>query len=863
MRRRKGFLWLSLILILLISATLANIPFSAGSPATATLSAPIIRNETLGVGSTFSVNITVDDVSRLLGYMFTLRYNTTVLTAESAVPWPGPPPVVFTPFYQPLPSRINDTAGFVELAALTYYGDPTGVATTEPIPVAKINFRVDVLGDSGESVLDLYDTMLTDVSGDLIDHDVVDGYFSNLAERHDVAVANVVANQSVVTSGRSISINVTVTNEGNVLETFNVSVYYQDLAIAPAQKVTNLIPKTYKTLEFLWDTTGVVEGSYTLKAEASVVLGEKLEDQADNIYIYVPKSDLAVIEVTASPTIVVQNNTVTIDVTIQNEGNVTETFNASVYYDTSLIETKTALILSASGTTTLSFSWNTSGVDFGTYTIKAEVHPVPGEKLEDQADNVKEDGQVNIASGLHDIYIEYVTTTPTPPGPIVVGKNVTIYVIVGNQGTYNENVTVAVYLNHTTTGTKITLESKNVTNLAPGNSTVPPVEFTWNTTGVDYGTYRIIANASVPEDINLENNVNEDVMLNIVEEVHDVAVTSVAATPSTVVLGGSITIIVGLKNDGNVAESFTLNVRYNGNPIDSRSVSLEAGATKNESFTWTPASIGSFTITAEVPAVTGETDTDDNVKTAAVIVAVRDIAVISVTASKAQAAIGESITIRVTVKNEGNHYDESFSVTTKYDDTDIGTISLTLPKGVSTTLSFPWSTTGVNPGTYTITANASVVSEESSEDQIDNIGTVAVTLKLGSTISMSVSSNTITVGESITVNGSVNPARVGVAVTIWQRLNGTQTWNNITLVQTNESGQYTFNWKPTTAGTYEIKASWEGDADTFRDESDLQIVTVKEAPPSSFLYALAGITVIIVMAAVIVYFMRIRKPKQK
>ena len=850
MRRRRSILWISLIMTLLISMATVNVPLSTGNPGTV-LSAPLVRDSSLDPGSTLIVNITVAEVSQMLGYMFTLRYDPNVLTAVSAAPWPPPPyPIYFPPFYQPLPSKINNTAGYVQLAAITYYADPEGINTTEPMAICRIDFVVD---DYGESVLDLHDTKLTDIHGDEMDHTVVDGHFSNLDERHDVAVAGVTANQSIVTSGRSISINVTVTNEGNVLETFDVAIYYQgsDIFIG-TQSVTDLVPKTYRTVGFLWDTTGVAPGPYVITANASVVEDET--DTADNTYVYIPESDLSVTNVTASPSIVVVNDTVSIDVTIRNEGNVSETFNASAYYGETLVETKTGVYLLAGETITLPFAWDTTGVGFGTYTIKAEASPVPGET--DTADNVKEDGQVTVASGLHDIYIYGVIAKSWQ---VVVGANATIYVTVGNQGTFTENVTVTVHLN------EIALEQKNVTDLAP--DTMTTLSFTWDTTGVALGTYKIIANASgVPDDINKTNNVYVvDGKLTVVAEVHDIAVTSVTA-PSAVVLGDPVTIDVDLKNEGNVPESFTLNVLYNGDSIESRSVSLEAGATETESFTWdtTGVALGTYTITAEVPAVPGETETDDNVETTSVTVAVRDIAIVSVTPSKTQVTIGESITIHVTVKNEGNAFPESFSLTAKYDNIVIGTQSYTnLPKGASKTFSFTWDTTGINVGTYTLSANASVVLGEKPEDQADNIYTGGtVTLKWWrSTISMSVSSTTVTIGGSITINGSINPTRVGVAVTIWQRLSGTETWNNITVVQTNENSQYTFEWKPTTAGDYEVKASWEGDAETFGDESDPQTIAVQEAPPSISLYAVAGIAVVIVMAIVLVYVLRVRKPK--
>ena len=171
---RKNILLLSVIASLL-ATTFAMASVSGQSPAT--LAAPTIVNLDLGPGDSFYVDITVDDVSEFWGYMFTLSYNPKILTAVSAEPWPGPPPVWFPPFYQPLPSKIDEEAGIVQLAAGTWYGDPEGVTTTEPIAVARITFTIDL---SGISPLDLSDTVLVDIHGELIPHDVVDGSFRNI-----------------------------------------------------------------------------------------------------------------------------------------------------------------------------------------------------------------------------------------------------------------------------------------------------------------------------------------------------------------------------------------------------------------------------------------------------------------------------------------------------------------------------------------------------------------------------------------------------------------------------------------------------------------------------------------------------------
>ncbi|MEM3489851.1 MAG: right-handed parallel beta-helix repeat-containing protein, partial [Nitrososphaerota archaeon] len=96
---------------------------------------------------------------------------------------------------------------------------------------------------------------------------------------HDVAVLDVGASPSRVVVGTPIQVNVTVKNEGNTYETFNVSLYY-DSNLIGKQTITDMVPKSTEVLTFNWDTTGLTPGVYNVTAVAGTVLGET--DTADN-----------------------------------------------------------------------------------------------------------------------------------------------------------------------------------------------------------------------------------------------------------------------------------------------------------------------------------------------------------------------------------------------------------------------------------------------------------------------------------------------------------------------------------------------------------------------------------------------------
>jgi hypothetical protein len=100
-----------------------------------------------------------------------------------------------------------------------------------------------------------------------------------------------------------------------------------------------------------------------------------------------PKRDVAVTALSLSTKFPKQNDTVTISVTVLNNGTEIETFDVSVSYDTTLIDTQTVNSLGAGNTANLNFEWNTTGVAPASYTIKAEASAVPNEDT--LANNVK------------------------------------------------------------------------------------------------------------------------------------------------------------------------------------------------------------------------------------------------------------------------------------------------------------------------------------------------------------------------------------------------------------------------------------------------------------------------------------------
>jgi parallel beta-helix repeat protein len=102
--------------------------------------------------------------------------------------------------------------------------------------------------------------------------------------------------------------------------------------------------------------------------------------------------DIGITDITTSKTIVGQGYTLKITIEALNYGTNIETSNLTAYANTTFIETITNMVLTSRNSTNITFTWNTTGVAFGNYTISAYATPVVGEIEID--DNTRIDGKV-------------------------------------------------------------------------------------------------------------------------------------------------------------------------------------------------------------------------------------------------------------------------------------------------------------------------------------------------------------------------------------------------------------------------------------------------------------------------------------
>ena len=329
----------------------------------------------------------------------------------------------------------------------------------------------------------------------------------------DLAITSVFAKPNVVTIGGIIQIEVNVANFGTSDESFNVLVCYDNILISTRQ-ITDLPPKSERKLTIQWNTTCVREGTYTIKAYIPPLPCEtNIENNLyinGNVTIKAPPPppppakihDIAIINVYFHPSRAYIGEVIDIWVEAANLGDYPETFNVKVYYNQSEIATQKIWLLQPGQKITLHFSWNTSNMMEGVYTIWAYAEPVPGEI--NTENNSYVGGNVTLIRRpppplVCDIAVIWLSANPQT---VISGQKITIEAIVANLGDTPEDFNLTIFYDRTL------ILNMPLTLPAYTNKTVI---YFWNTTNVAPGMYRLWANVTILEcETDIENNKFED-----------------------------------------------------------------------------------------------------------------------------------------------------------------------------------------------------------------------------------------------------------------------------------------------------------------------------------------------------------------
>jgi predicted CXXCH cytochrome family protein len=605
----------------------------------------------------------------------------------------------------------------------------------------------------------------------------------------DVRMDTVSAAPTSVNSGQTVTITADFTNLGDAAEEVRVKFYSSIDQYLGFIDVSGVAPGGGTgQANFDWVTT--TDGDHTISAEAQPVLAEV--NVANNTATFgtpvtvanVNIHDIAVTSV-SSPSPVQQGNTETVSVGLENLGNFTEgPFDVTLTSDLDgLIDTVSSGTLTPGATPTLNFSWNTAGATLGTHTLTATFatfDDVPG----------NDSANTTAVVAIHDVAVTNVTAPPSTDQGTIANVNVDL---ANNSGTggFSETFNVTLYDNTDDPGHASPIGTQSSGLLAPQGTT--QLTFNWDTTGASIATHTLEAiAATVAGETITGNNTNSTTADVIAPVTHDVQVVSVTA-PATVDRGNSPTVSVVVKNNGGAVETFnvTLSSDLDGQIQVLSSGALGIGAQTTLNFTWAtvPAtSLGVHTLTAVADTVAGETNTADNTNTTTSTVTSHDLAVTSVTDTPDPVSQGGTVTIDVTVTNQGS-FAETFDVTLTSDqDGLIHTwTNVNLNAGATTTpaLTYNWDTTGATVTTHTLTVTAGPVSGEL--DTADNSATT--TSEVTSGVVHDVAAISVTPSPSV-VKLKAQTTDVNIAMVV-ENLGSTPETFNVNLYDTTDDPGHT------------------------------------------------------------------------
>src|SRR5882672_7203827 len=190
----------------------------------------------------------------------------------------------------------------------------------------------------------------------------------------DLAVTSLSGPSAAVQGGTS-SITVSVKNVGNQdVSTFDVTL--QDTTehtTVGTQSVASLVAGASTTLTFAW--TPSAAGDHDLVARQTLSDDRATNDQRSvTVTVNPPVTDVAVTGFTGPGSVIIGHN-VNVGVTVANVGNQNVTGDITVSLQDStdgvLVGTQTIHGLGAGASTTLVFSWNTTGATLGGHTLVA------------------------------------------------------------------------------------------------------------------------------------------------------------------------------------------------------------------------------------------------------------------------------------------------------------------------------------------------------------------------------------------------------------------------------------------------------------------------------------------------------------
>ena len=565
----------------------------------------------------------------------------------------------------------------------------------------------------------------------------------------DVGVTGIQVPTDPVSQGDVVEIDVTVQNLGSATASVTVTLLDTTDSSQITEKTEDIDADATEVVTLAWDTTEASLGNHTLRAVA-VVEGDANADNdsllsTDAVIIVAPEPPYAVavtaVEVPAGP--VIQGDTVDVDVTVENQGTSDANAEITLLYIPDQgqpgIAAEETVLITAGTTKTVTLSWDTADATPGVYTIRAGVTLVEDGNAADSMDAAS---TITIGPPTYGVSI---TAFDVPSGPATQGDVVDADVTVENLGSVAAMFKVTLF-DQPTDGPEQAAVHETVEIAAAATKTVT---LSWDTSDAAPGPHTFRAGVALVEDANVSDSRDSAATITISPPPYAVAVTAVEVPGATAIQGATVDVDATVENQGTSdanAEITLLYVPAQGQSgiAAQKTVAIAAGATETVTLSWdtSDAPFGIYTIRAGV-TLAEDSNAADSLDAASTITIVAPatyaVAVTAVDVSAGPVTQGDTVSVDVTVENQGTS-DANAAVTLLYipDQGEPGTAAektVAIAAGASETVTLSWDTSGVTPGVYTIRAGATLVEDSNAADFRDAASTIIIsTLTYGVSI---------------------------------------------------------------------------------------------------------------------------------
>ena len=614
----------------------------------------------------------------------------------------------------------------------------------------------------------------------------------------DLAVDAPTVDTGAPTAGARFNLNATVRNQGNGRSDSTTLRYYQSsnptITTSDTEVGTDYVSPLDPSEsgdESVSLTAPSTAGTYYYRACVDAVSDES--DTTNNCSVAVtvtvgaaPTPDLVVDAPTVDNSAPTAGARFTLSATVRNQGSGRSDSTALHYYrstDSTITTSDTPvgtdsvsrLNASASGDEEIRL---TAPSTPGTYYYGACVDAVSGET--DTANNCSDAVAVTVVSAIPDLAIETPTVSDSSPHT---GESFTLRVTVINQGNVRSDFTELRYYrskDSTISSSDTQLARRNRPWLDPSESEAESIILKAPSSE---GTYYFGACVdAVSGETDTANNCSAAVTVVVVTPISDLVVEVPTFSNSSPPAGTSFTLTATVRNQGIEPSSSSTTLRYyrsddstittSDTPVDTDSVgTLDASGSSDESISLTaPTTPGTYYYGVCVDTISGESDASNNCSLAVtlnVVAAIPDLVAETPTVSESRPELGDSFTLSVTVRNQGNvrsarttlRYYRSTDSTITTADTSVGTDSVSRLNVSAISTESTDLDTPSTLGTYYYGACVDTVSGESdTSNNCSDAVEVVVVVPSGPDLAVempTVSKDTLEPGESFTLSVTV------------------------------------------------------------------------------------------------------------